>query len=131
MDIPEDKIVIEGLEFYGYHGASDDEQSVGHRYIVDVTLSVDTRTAALADRLSETVSYSRVARRIVEVGTGQKFRLIETLASRLAEIILAEYCAVRALQITVRKMCPPMNAIVRSVGVEICRARAQVRQDNH
>ncbi|HEV2474509.1 MAG TPA: dihydroneopterin aldolase [Chthonomonadales bacterium] len=116
-----DIIRIEGLEFYGYHGESDHEQTVGHRYLVDIELRVDTRPAAASDRLSDTVSYSRVAKRIVQIGTEEQFRLLETLANRLADTLLEEYCAVSQLQLTVRKMCPPMNAIVRSVGVEIKR----------
>jgi dihydroneopterin aldolase len=118
-------ILIDGLEFYAYHGASDPEQVVGHRYLVDVRLSVDTRLAAASDRLTDTVSYSRVAKRIVQVGTEEQFRLLETLAGRLADMIFAEFPPVQALCLRVRKMCPPMNAIVASVGVEITRRRPE------
>lgn len=118
-----DSIVINGLEFYGYHGASDQEQTVGHRYLVDVRLSVDVRTAAETDRLSDTVSYARVARRIVQVGRLEQFRLLEALAGRLCSVVLDEFPAVKAIALSVRKVCPPMDAIVESVGVEILRKR--------
>lgn len=123
MDVS-DSILINGLEFYAYHGASDQEQMVGHRYLVDARLIVDTRPAAATDRLSDTVSYSRVAKRIVQVGTEEQFRLLEALAGRLAEMIFAEFTPVQALCLRVQKMCPPMNAIVASVGVEITRRRS-------
>jgi dihydroneopterin aldolase len=118
-----DLILINGLEFYGYHGASEQEQTVGHRYCVDVRLSVDTRPAASSDRLSDTVSYSRVAKRIVEVGTLEQYRLLEALAEHLTTLIFTEFPPVLAVQIRVQKICPPMNAIVSSVGVEITRRR--------
>ncbi len=118
-----DSIRINGLEFYAYHGASDQEQTVGHRYLVDVRLSVDTRKAAASDHLSDTVSYSRVAKRIVEVGTQEQFRLLEALAGRLSAMILGEFPLVQEVCLRVHKMCPPMNAIVASVGVEITRRR--------
>ena len=118
-----DKIVINGLEFYGYHGASDQEQVVGHRYLVDVRLMVDTRTAGESDRLGDTVSYSKVARRLIEVGTQQQFRLLEALAAHMVRIVLDEFAPVLSIQLRVQKMCPPMNAIVASVGVEITRTR--------
>ncbi|HLV80928.1 MAG TPA: dihydroneopterin aldolase [Chthonomonadaceae bacterium] len=118
-----DSILIIGLEFYAYHGDSEQEQTVGHRYQVDARLTVDTRAAAESDRLHDTVSYSKVARRIVQVGTQEQFRLLEALAGRLAGMILSEFPAIQAVRLRVLKMCPPMNAIVTSVGVEIVRAR--------
>jgi dihydroneopterin aldolase len=118
-----DKILINGLEFYAYHGASDQEQTVGHRYQVDARLTVDTRRAAATDHLTDTVSYSRVAKRMVEVATAEQFRLLETLAQRLADTVLAEFPTIKGIELRVQKMCPPMNAIVASVGVEITRSR--------
>ncbi|HZO89503.1 MAG TPA: dihydroneopterin aldolase [Chthonomonadaceae bacterium] len=124
-----DHILINGLEFYAYHGASDHEQTVGHRYLVDVCLAVDTRPAAASDRLSDTVNYSRVAKRIVQVGTEEQFRLLEALVGRLAEVILAEFPAVQSVRLRVQKVFPPMNAIAASVGVEITRRRAATENE--
>jgi len=118
-----DTILISGLEFYAYHGASDQEQTVGHRYLVDARLAVDTRISGQSDMLSDTVSYSKVARRIVELGTGERYRLLEALAATLADAILTEFTLVTEVFLRVQKICPPMNAIVASVGVEITRAR--------
>lgn len=118
-----DQILINGLEFYGYHGASDQEQTVGHRYFVDVRLGVDTRTAGQTDRLSDTVSYSKVARRLIEIGTQRQFRLLEALAAHMVDVVLGEFASVQSVGLRVQKMCPPMNAIVASVGVEITRSR--------
>jgi len=123
-----DKIVINGLEFYGYHGASDQEQTVGHRYFVDVRLGVDTRVAGQSDRLGDTVSYSKVARRLIEIGTQRQFRLLEALAAHMVQIVFDEFCAVQTVRLRVQKMCPPMNAIVASVGVEITRSRTPLER---
>ena len=86
-----DTILISGLEFYGYHGASDQEQTVGHRYLVDARLQVDTRPAGASDRLNDTVSYSRVAKRIDEIGTEKQFRLLEALAALMAQTVFEEF----------------------------------------
>jgi len=118
-----DAIIINGLEFYGYHGASDQEQTVGHRYVVTARLTVDTACSARTDLLSDTVSYSKVAKRIVEVGTQERFRLLESLAARIVSVVFEEFSAVSAILLRVEKICPPMNAIVASVGVEIARCR--------
>jgi 7,8-dihydroneopterin aldolase/epimerase/oxygenase len=117
-----DRILIESIEFYAYHGASDAEQSIGHRYSVDAELRFDLRAAALTDDLAKTVNYSAVAKRIVAVGTTEQFRLIESLAERIAQVILAEF-PLESIKLRVRKIRPPMNVIATSVGVEIERSR--------
>ena len=120
-----DTIWIEGLEFYAFHGATNEEQTVGHRYIADVTLTVDTRPAGRSDELGDTVSYADVARRIVEESTTQQYRLLEALIERLAKMILNEFQPVQTVQLRIAKICPPMDAIVARVGVEITRSRVE------
>lgn len=117
-----DTIFVEAIEFYAYHGASDEEQRVGHRYVVDVELTFDTHRAGRSDDLNDTVNYSRVAKRIVAIGTQEQYRLLEALAARLAETILSEF-PVEAVRLRVKKMAPPMNVIARAVGVEVYRKR--------
>ena len=118
-----DSILIRGLEFYGYHGASDEEQKVGHRFIADATLTVDTRSAGQSDNLNETVSYAEVAAKILAIGTETKYRLIETLLAHIVREIFADFPRVQKIRLCIQKLCPPMNAIVASVGVEIERER--------
>lgn len=117
-----DTIFIEQIEFYGYHGASDEEQSVGHRYSVDVELRYDVRQAGKTDRLDDTVNYSRVAKRVAALGASEQFRLLEALAEKIAVVILGEF-PVDSVRLRVRKIRPPMNVIAAAVGVEIERAR--------
>ena len=119
-----DIIFIEQIEFYGYHGASDEEQSVGHRYAVDVELRFDLREAGTTDRLEDTVNYSKVAKRVAAIGTSEQFRLLEGLASRLASVILDEF-PVESVRLRVRKIRPPMNVIASTAGVEIERSRSR------
>lgn len=118
-----DTILIEQIEFYAYHGASDEEQAIGHRYAVDAKLGFDTRSAGASDRLDDTVNYSHVARRIAEIGTNRQFRLLEALASVIADAILSEF-PVESIQLTIRKLHPPMSTIAAAVGVTIERHRA-------
>ncbi len=117
-----DSVVIEAIEFYGYHGASDEEQCVGHRYAVDVELLWDTRRAAETDNLHDTINYSAVAKRVVQIGTTVQCRLLETLAGRMADALLAEFPA-ETVRLYLRKPRPPMNVIAESAGVRIERSR--------
>src|SRR5204862_262142 len=117
-----DRVFVEAIQFYGYHGAFYEEQVVGHRYAVDVELRFDTQPAAASDSLPDTVNYAEVARRVVEVGTREQFRLIEALAERIAAVILNEF-RIESVKLRVWKEAPPMDHIASRVGVEIERGR--------
>ena len=118
-----DTIFLEGIEFQAWHGASDEEQSVGHRYRVHLSLQLDTRLAGEQDDLSLTVSYSQVARLILDWSTSHQYRLIEALAERLCEQVLNRWPAVDAITLTVRKLHPPMRVAADACGVTIVRRR--------
>ncbi len=121
-NIKPDAILIEGITFHAYHGASDEEQAIGHRYSVDIVLEFDIRAAARSDDLSQTINYSAVAKRVLAIGTENRFRLIETLAERIAADILQNFPA-SAVEVTVRKLLPPMKVPAQATGVRIRRER--------
>ena len=117
-----DTIFIEAIEFYGYHGLFDEEQTIGHRYVADIEISTDTRKAGTTDHLADTIDYAAVARRVAAIGSSEKHRLIESIAERLAAAILDEF-AVDSVRIRLKKVKPPFNVIAQSVGVDIRRDR--------
>jgi dihydroneopterin aldolase len=121
---PSDNIMIQGLEFYGFHGATDEEQAIGHRYRVDVRLSVDTRFAAQTDRVADTVNYAEVASVLLDIGIGTQRRLLEALAQNMVDAIFTRFARVEAVELSLQKRLPPMNAIVEAVGVQIVRHRS-------
>ena len=118
-----DVILIQGLEFYAFHGVPDAEQTIGHRYVVDARLGVDTRVAGQSDDVDDTVNYAHVAAALLKIGTGTQFRLLERLAAQMVSAIFVRFAPVQSITLRVRKSLPPMNAIVAAVGVEITRQR--------
>ncbi|MHB1460364.1 MAG: dihydroneopterin aldolase [Armatimonadota bacterium] len=117
-----DSIFLEGIEFQAYHGVSDEEQATGHRYRVDISVSTDTREAAQNDDIAKTVNYAAMGKLILQIGTENRFRLIETLAERIAEQILQQF-NVQSVTVTVRKLMPPMRVLAAASGVTITRER--------
>jgi dihydroneopterin aldolase len=115
-----DRILITGIQFHGYHGVRHEERQLGQRFVVDVELALDLGPAAGADNLAATVDYERVCALVVGVGTAGRFRLLETLAGRIASALLEEF---PVQQVTVRatKPAPPIPGIVAGVSVEITR----------
>jgi len=62
-----DKLIMEGLEFYGYHGTLAAEQELGQRFILDIELALDLRRAGETDDLAATVNYAAVYRLAAEI----------------------------------------------------------------
>ena len=117
-----DKLLLEDVRFYGHHGVSSAEQTVGVWFSVDAELAVDLTAAAVSDDLGATVDYGAVARRIVEVGTQGRVNLIERLAGLIAQTLLREFPA-REVRVRVRKLTPPLQGLVGTPSVELVRSR--------
>lgn len=117
-----DRIFVEDVRFYGHHGVTDAQQSVGAWFAVDVELSLDLTPASLSDDLRATVDYGEVARRVVEIGTKERVYLLERLGALIAEAILREFPA-ETIRVRVRKLTPPMAGIHGIPGVELVRTR--------
>ena len=117
-----DVITLSGLRAVGNHGVYDFERASTQDFIADLTLYVDTRSAASSDDLADTVDYSQVAEDAVAVMTGPAVFLIETLASRLAELALTYPRVVKA-QVTVHKPMAPLRHQFSDVAVTVIRER--------
>ena len=117
-----DKIILRGIRFHGYHGVPESERQIGQKYEVDVELRCDLSAAGRTDDLVHTVDYARVVDLIIRTGTEQSFQLIEALAETSASRIL-DCFAVDEVQITVKKLSPPIQQTLPYVAVEICRSK--------
>jgi len=118
-----DRIRIEGLEFHGFHGVPAAEREIGHRYRVDAVLELDLRPAAAEDDVELTVDYGEVARTLIQVGTGPSVRLVETLAEGMAAAVFQQFPRVRALELQVAKIHPPVALQFAAAVIEIRRSR--------
>ena len=117
-----DKILLKGIQFYGYHGVSDVEREVGQKYAVDIEIPYDLEPAGKNDELRDTVNYSKVYKFVTEVGTTESFKLIETLAQKIADAILTNF-PTSSVTVKVMKLTPPIAGSLDYAGVEITRNR--------
>ena len=117
-----DRLHLEDVRFYGHHGVSKAEQTVGVWFSVDAELAVDLTPAATSDELGSTIDYGLVARRIVEIGTQGRVNLIERLAGQIAQTLLREFPA-QQVRVRVRKLTPPLEGLVGTPSVELTRRR--------
>ena len=118
-----DRIILEGMQFYAYHGANEEERALGQPFVVDVEVEYDSRKAAASDKLEDTVSYSHLYRAVKEVMEGVSRNLLEALAEAIAQQVLEGF-PVAAIRVKVKKTRPPIrNAILAGAAVEIYRRK--------
>lgn len=118
-----DRIFLHGLTADCIIGFIDWERRVRQKVVVDLEMPVDCRHAALTDEVADTLDYKKVAKRALEFIGASEFKLVETLAHRLALLILAEF-GVEWVRISLNK--PGAIRHSRDVGVEIERTRADL-----
>jgi dihydroneopterin aldolase len=117
-----DRIRLSGLRFHGYHGVFDHERANGQPFVVDLELRTDLSRAAATDDLAETIDYGVVASQVEAVVTGEPVQLIETVAQRIADAVLADPRIVGVL-VTLHKPEAPIEQPFDNVAVVIERRR--------
>jgi dihydroneopterin aldolase len=100
------------MSFYGYHGETHAERTLGTRFYVDVEIRMDLSTAGRTDDLADTLDYSRAFELVREVVEEQQYSLLEALADRLAASVLAD-SRVDSVKVRVGKQPPIAGAIDR------------------
>jgi dihydroneopterin aldolase len=85
-------------------------------------VATDVRQAARSDSLKSALDYSGIVATVVSLAGSRDYHLIETLASRIADRILADL-GCESVRVVVRKMTPPLSTRVGYVSVEVRRPR--------
>ncbi len=117
-----DTITLSGVRARGHHGVLADERRDGQEFVVDVALTLDLARAAASDDVADTVHYGELAEAIVAAIERDPVDLIETLAERIAALVL-EHAAVHEVVVTVHKPHAPIRAPFDDVAVTITRSR--------
>jgi dihydroneopterin aldolase len=120
--VREYRIRLEGIRFRGTHGVSDSERDLPQDFLVNLELWLPSSVLPETDQLKHVFDYDRVATLVVEEGTRQAHKLLEILARRLLERLLADTPATRA-SVAITKSRPPTHASVDAVSVELVATR--------
>lgn len=86
-----DIVYIRNLEVETVIGVFDWEREIRQRVSIDLEMQTDVRRAAATDKLEDAVDYKAIGKRVIAYVTDSHFGLVETLAERIAEIVLAEF----------------------------------------
>ena len=112
------KIVIEGIKLYAYHGCLDEEAKIGANYIVDVTMETDFSDAAKEDDLNKTIDYV-IVYNIVKEQMAIRSKLIESVGDRILTELKKEFNTLIKTEVKISKLNPPMNGNVEKVSIVI------------
>ena len=118
MAIVENKIVIEGLRLYAFHGMMEQERTIGTYFIVDAEITIDFSVAITTDKLCGTISYADIFE-IIKKEMAIPSKLIEHVGGRIATAIVKRFPNVSEVKLKILKENPPMGAECRGAGIEI------------
>ena len=118
-----DRLVLEGMEFFGHHGDLAAERELGSRIYVDVEIRLDLSVAGESDSLEDTLDYVRCFEVVREVVERAQHRLLEAVAERIAAALLRQPRALR-VRVRVAKQ-PPIPGGISRVAVVVERPNSE------
>jgi dihydroneopterin aldolase len=110
------RIDVKGIRLFAYHGCMDEESRIGTDYEVNLSVWADLTTSAQTDKLKDTVDYVAL-NRIVKEEMAIRAKLLEVVAQRIINRILAEEPLVQRVKVSVSKLAPPIQGDVERVIV--------------
>ncbi len=113
-------IELEDMEFYAYHGCFKEEQIVGNRFIVNISIQVDVEQPAKSDNIKDALNYVTVYE-LTKKEIQQKSHLVEHLTERILNSIHNKFDYIDWAKVKVSKMNPPMGGQMKAVSVTMQR----------
>lgn len=117
-----DKISVNGIRLYAYHGCLEEEGIIGTEYEVNVDVWGKVEDAIKTDDLQFTMDYVSI-NQIVEKHMAVRHKLIETVADKILREIFERMPIVQKAQVKLAKLSPPINGDVERVSIELKRKR--------
>lgn len=112
------------MSFYGFHGETEAERTLGNRFHVDVEIRMDLSVAGRTDDIADTLDYAHAFGLVRLVVEDQQYRLLEAIAARVAEALLGQP-GVASVKVRVGKQ-PPFAGSIDRCSVIIERFAIQV-----
>jgi dihydroneopterin aldolase len=118
-----DRIFLHGLEIECIIGFIEWERRIKQTVVLDIEMPVDCARAAVNDDVADTLDYKKVAKRVIAFVSESEFKLVETMAHRLALTILDEF-SIEWVRLSINK--PGAIRGSKDVGVAVERTRADL-----
>jgi 7,8-dihydroneopterin aldolase/epimerase/oxygenase len=109
-------IQLEDMEFYAFHGHFKEEQIVGNRFLVNLTLHTSIKKPANSDHLKDALNY-QTAYETIKKEMNKKSHLLEHIAGRILNALYDRFDTIDKATIKVSKMNPPVGGKMNCVSV--------------
>lgn len=116
--LTQNKIIIQGLRLFAYHGVMEQERKIGAYFTLDLEVETDFSSALQSDDLSGTISYADLFK-TVKQEMSQPSSLLEHVAGRIVKAIFTDYPTATSVRLRLLKENPPMGADCQGAGVEV------------
>ena len=117
-----DEIRIQDLEIYGHHGVLKEENVLGQKFLVSMTLGLSLHRAGLSDDIGDSIDYSKVSHLVKEEMEKTTYQLIEALSEHLCEAILEAFPEVERITMELKKPWAPILLPLDTVSVRMTRS---------
>ncbi|MBE9583635.1 dihydroneopterin aldolase [Mucilaginibacter sp. JRF] len=111
-------VSLNGVEFFAYHGFYQEEQLIGGRFIVDLSVAFKPVDELSADDITHTVNYETL-HSICRSEMSETRKLIETVAQAIINQVTTQYPFVEQVDVLLKKMHPPLSGPVNHSAVRI------------
>lgn len=116
-----DKMFIEDLEVFAYHGVLGEENKLGQKFLISISMNLNLKTAGTKDDIYETVDYGKLTHEVESEFTKTSYNLIEKAAEEICNYILLNYKLVKSVTVTVKKPWAPIMKPLKYAAIEITR----------
>jgi len=123
-----DRITIQGLELFAFHGVNEAERRDGQAFLLDIELEADLARACASDALGDTVNYAKVIKCAAAAFCGRPCNLIERAAEITARAVLEGFAQVEKIRLRVHKPDAPVKLAAADIILEIERERGEIAQ---
>lgn len=111
-------ITMKDMGFYSHHGCYEEEQLRGTQFRMSLTFTYDADKAMRSDEIEDAISYAEIYP-IIKQEMEKPSHLIEHVAWRIKEVLMAEFPAIETMSVRLCKLSPPLGGSVGEVCVDI------------
>ena len=116
------KVTLEGLEFFAHHGVYKEENKIGNKYNVDITVSTQLEKATLEDKLNHTLNY-QILYQIVNEEMAISSKLLEYVGGRIMRRVFVTFPEAEHIELNVCKFNPPIGGICKWAKINLSQSR--------
>lgn len=111
------KIKLENLNFYGYHGIYKKEIKDGQKFILNLDISYKYNDSS--DSVLKTIDYTDLYKLLKKIFTKNRYNLLETLGKEIINQVLEDYASIYYIKVNIRKPSISIEENNDFINVEI------------